>query len=436
MKKLYLLLLFFITTFSLFAQRIEIIDYNKSVIKYDTVLELKPIEFIVSHWSDEIVYSSYNNNLMVVDFNSKVATNLGFFKINLNNYKVSYYDIMIPEIFSTKKIWQNASLYLSNIAFNDKYVVFQYDKLLYVLEYGNNFKLTFLSTIKLPEIYINYIKFLKDDILLVGQNYDLDGSKSFSVLTTYDVTNGKKIKSTKPYFSLGEITHFYPNHYIDATSNNILFAEAADYVIDVYDENLSPVSNLKYEKEDWVKISDRIIGRLDNGLTMKSRVKTLRKYYNEFDKILTSNFINDSLLIVKYSDADPTKVKPETENIGWDVWKYTNIDQQWTMLLNDDFKTFYKYVASKHRTITSNSKFRNFGFVNNKVIEFRYYPSAFEWKSREYFEKKGKEKKSEIFEYKIESDSTQINSDDNSNYDINKNGGLVKLYIYNLNLED
>jgi hypothetical protein len=437
MNKLYLAIIsLFIVNISNSQVRYEKVEYNKNVIELDSVVDIKPIDFVVSHWSDEIICSNDEKNIMLLDYNSKATSKLGFFKLNLKNYKLLYYEIEMPDVFTKKEIWKKSNLYLSNIAFNDKYVAFQYYDMLYILEYQNNFKLSLFNKIKLNDKHISYLKFLKDNVLLIGRSFDIMSDKNPFYLTTYDVEKGKKIKSVKCNNSLGELTHFYPNHYIDATSNFVLFTEPSEYNIQVYDENLATASFYKYENESWIKVSDKTLERLDRYDNVKFRVKTLMKYYSEFSKVLSANFLNDSMILVKYADLDKTKTKKVIDNIGWDIWKYSTADQAWSLTLYDDFKSFYRFVTSKLRIIETGTKFRNFLFLNDKIVEVRYFPSAFEWNSREFFEVKNDKKESSFFDYHLERDTTNINSDDNVSYDINKNGAMIKLYIYNFNLNE
>jgi hypothetical protein len=437
MNKFYtLIILLLIAHISTAQVRYEKVEYNKNVIELDSVVLLKPIDFVVSHWSDDIICANDENNIMILDYNSKVISKLGFFKLSLKNYKLSFYEIDMPDVFTKKEIWQKSNLYLSNIAFNDKYVVFQYTDMLYILEYQNNFKLSLFNKIKLPDKHVSYLKFMKDNILLVGRCFDIISDKSPFYLTTYDVEKGKKIKSVKCNTSLGELTHLFPNHYIDATSNYVLFTEPSEYNIQLYNENLGTESYFKYENESWVKVSDKTLERLDRYDNVKIRVKTLMKYYQEFNKVLSANFLNDSMILVKYADNDKTKTKKVIDNIGWDIWKYSASENTWTLTLYDDFKSFYRFVTSKLRMIETGTKFRNFLFLNGKIVEVRYFPSAFEWTSREFYEVKNDKKESSFFDYHLERDTTNINSDDNVSYDINKNGAYIKLYIYKFNLED
>lgn len=313
----------------------------------DTILYLDDFKDFDQY--KELCVGEYNNNYYVVYFDKRDKSySLNLYAIDKSTFIISTHIFSIGKKFSKK--FERAVL--------KAFVINRSEAIFFI---GNEFLSYDLASHKfLGSTPYDYdISFLKSSGNLLWYGYCYNKTKQV----------GKNPKSMIGRASLkGNVynervmdfdgiafTHFEPNHFIDATENNILFAQTIHYQITIYDTAFQINKEIKREAENW-KLMDTatlkgIAKSIPSGRAV-DLIDALVPYHNgKISRVDGTWFVNDTTILVRYympiESQDFMKYK-----YYFDVWTKTIISSEWTLLYRDltdeDHLNTTKHILTKN----------------------------------------------------------------------------------------
>lgn len=370
MKKSILLLLCTLFATTIYAQNesggTNIKKINRLPEPKNSISNYISVDTIISFPSETdlrgLVSNQWGNTVMFTTFttNSKSDT-VRLYSINAETFGVDTILIYLENIRKTIK--HNQNIQISNIAFNNNYIVLHYFSHLIIYK-KNNGQFVLHKESKTKEF--SSMQFVNDSILALAENYYSHTPPTF--ISLFNINTLSVEKNIFPNFNNLLLSYFSPQKNFDAKDNTILWANRAEYSFLVFNKNLELKDSIFHNVKGWKNLSEKTLKKAlkRSKYDAADIIAIIEKEYHKIDQLQWAYLIDSTHILAVH--AKPYNEKTYTFP-SIDIWEKNNGQWQLTKTGIDDY-------AEQTDTIKRNSFALDFlsgahyHFLNNmKVVK-------------------------------------------------------------------
>lgn len=338
MKKTILLLLgtLFLTT--IYAQNdsggTNIKKINRLPEPKNSISNYISVDTIISFPSETdlrgLVSNQWGNTVMFTTFTTNCKSDtMRLYSINAETFGVDTILIYLENIRETIK--HNQNIQISNIAFNNNYIVLHYFSHLIIYK-KNNGQFVLHKESKTKEF--SSMQFVNDSILALAENYYSHTPPTF--ISLFNINTLSVEKNIFPNFNNLLLSYFSPKKNFDAKDNTILWANRAEYSFSVFDNKLQLQDSISYPEKDWKKLSEKTLKKAHKRKKHDAAdiIAIVEKEYFHIDQLQWAYIIDSNNIALIHS-------KPRKEgHMSYpviDIWTKANEKWQISKSEIDDF---------------------------------------------------------------------------------------------------
>jgi hypothetical protein len=262
-----------------------------------------------------------NNNLLFYVPPDRETDSLKIRYYNLTTKAIIIKQIIIPDL--TYKVDDPQ---VSSFAIEDNSLIlhFKSGSLAYFHEMDSTFSLAWMIPFKLP---IHNAGFQQHHLLLTNaENYLYGDPKEMAsaILCNFDPRSIAIKEIKKLEIKNIEFSSFPQSKWIDFTNHYTGISQTTDYKIDIYDSDFNKNSTIERNIPGWHHFSDSVMFSLRKQIPRKYLgvlLDSLKKSNELCSRVEGINFVNDSILVVRY-------IIGGRENIvarKYDIWKKNSL---------------------------------------------------------------------------------------------------------------
>ncbi len=345
-----------------------------TIISFPSETDLRGL--VSNQWENTVMFTTFTTN-------SKSDT-VRLYSINAETLGVDTIHIYIENL--RKTIRQNQNNQISNIAFNDNYLVLHYASRLHIYNRLNK-QYTLSKEFKIKES-IQDMRFLNDSILVMSNIYYSQTPPTY--ITLFNINTLSVEKDIFPHYNSLLLSHFSPQKSFDIKGNTILWANRAEYSFLIFDSVLKLQDSVYNPIKKWETLSAKTIkkalklGKYDAA----DRIDVIEKEYNDIDQLQWAYIIDENNIALIHS-------KPRNEGIlpypFIDIWTKINEKWQLTQPEIDDFAIKSDTIQRNSFAIVFLSNPEVYFTSNNKIVKLSRNGQVAEYPigmpAQEYYQK-------------------------------------------------
>lgn len=370
MKKSIILLLCTLFATTIYAQNesggTNIKKINRLPEPKNSISNYISVDTIISFPSETdlrgLVSNQWGNTVMFTTFTTNCKSDtVRLYSINAETFGVDTILIYLENIRKTIK--HNQNIQISNIAFNNNYIVLHYFSHLIIYK-KNNGQFVLHKESKTKEF--SSMQFVNDSILALAENYYSHTPPTF--ISLFNINTLSIEKNIFPNFNNLLLSYFSPQKNFDAKDNTILWANRAEYSFLVFNKNLELKDSIFHNVKDWKNLSEKTLKKAlkRSKYDAADIIAIIEKEYHKIDQLQWAYLIDSTHILAVH--AKPNNEKTYTFP-SIDILEKNNGQWQLTKTGIDDF-------AEQTDTIKRNSFALDFlsgahyHFLNNmKVVK-------------------------------------------------------------------
>lgn len=224
--------------------------------------------------------------------------------------------INLSDLINYREIRWPITFTLSN-----NYIVFNYDDIIYILTHNDFSNIKFVKAVKLDtRMGFREIKIIGDELYLFDALYYSDCKNQSQNL--FFILNLKNFESKEIKFKNVNGVEFINNgrrRIFDVNNGIISISDISNYRVLFFNIDKNKfVDSITYLPEQWVFAPDSLPQYICGDPYLIRHIQIMEKYKNSYSTIWRSQFINDSLFIIQWSEPDTTNLF----NFYYDIYKY------------------------------------------------------------------------------------------------------------------